>query len=541
MANHNTISPQAERHINEYIMNEYCKGYSVVLDNCWNYTIIAQDPNSSILENEFYAGFVQAKIQGKAAIKAARDNVWRNFLICGTPQDNLFIKIPDGALEICGKSLSDNYRYFYNWVREHENEKAGKNLKRLLFRMAGIYGGMNYEKPVHLTFEQLDPEKMDPAEFKLGGYDTEKVTFLDIYLINAEMDMFDVVADSLNMGFGEANTGRPKQDHCSAFVKFAEDGEIYLTHNSWCGYYAQSCAVTYIIGDDFITQNAYSQGQFGSNTDFGFNKYGIGFNETTHAHLYNESKQDGIWLCWRAALAEMFATSIQEFYDYVSIDNTGTYLNGYMLIDAFRNEIGLVEMSYKRFVLFTSDGKNLKVFDSTGYVPTRKDYDPHLISPNHMFGINMAISKSVTYDLETIDTRPMRRVQFFERIGTVKDIETAKNLITFNQDREPLSIYGRWDKGFGTTEFKKTRPDGSIDAKAVSATMIKETLQGLKLKANKDSKKSSFWMKYGTPVIEGKPFIWSESFFKEFKSPQEVDFVPDAIDGKWNLVPLFID
>ena len=145
-------------------------------------------------------------------------------------------------------------------------------------------------------------------------------------------------------------------------------------------------------------------------------------------------------MCWRSALAEMFSTSIQDFYDYVSIDNTGTYLNGYMVIDAKRGEIGLVEMSYRRFVLFISDGKELKVTDSTGVVPTRKDYDTHLISPNHIFGINMAISKGVTYDLETIDTRPMRRVQFYERIGMVKCIETAKNLITFNQDREPLSI-----------------------------------------------------------------------------------------------------
>ena len=105
--------------INEYILSEYCKGYAVNLDNCWNYTIVAQDPKASVLENEFYAGFVQAKIQGKLAIKAARDNVWRNMLICGTPHDNLFITIPYGALDICGKSLIDNYRYFHNWLRQH--------------------------------------------------------------------------------------------------------------------------------------------------------------------------------------------------------------------------------------------------------------------------------------------------------------------------------------------------------------------------------------------------------------------------------------
>ena len=61
--------------INEYILNDYCKGYAVDLDNCWNYTIIAQDPNASILENEFYAGFIQGKIQGKLVINAERDYV----------------------------------------------------------------------------------------------------------------------------------------------------------------------------------------------------------------------------------------------------------------------------------------------------------------------------------------------------------------------------------------------------------------------------------------------------------------------------------
>ena len=132
--------------VNEFILNEYCKAYSVVLDNCWNYSIFAQDPSISIFENEFNAGFAQAKIQGYLAIKAARDNVWRNFLICGTPQDKLFSKIPDGAFEICAKSLTDNYRYMYNWISEHENEKAGNNSKIVRFRMAGILGGTRKRK-----------------------------------------------------------------------------------------------------------------------------------------------------------------------------------------------------------------------------------------------------------------------------------------------------------------------------------------------------------------------------------------------------------
>ena len=407
--------------------------------------------------------------------------------------------------------------------------------------MAGIFGGTRYEKPINITFEELDPDKIDSSEFVLGNYDTDTITFLDIYLINAEMDMFDVVSDSLQLGYGEATTDEKVQtDHCSAFVKYGEDGEIYLAHTTWSGFFAQTCSITYITGDDFITQNAYSEGMFGSNTDFGYNKYGIGFNETTHAYLYKEPKQNGIWLCWRSAIAEMFSTSINEFYEYISIDNTGTYLNGYMLIDVFRNQIGVVEMSYKRFVLFVSDGKKMEITDSTGYIPTHKDYDSHLITPTHIFGINMAVSKSVSYDLETIDTRPMRRVQLWQRIGLVKDIESAKELITYNQDKEPLSIYGRWDKGLGTTEFTKSRPDGSIDAKVVTSSIIKNFLTTAQFIPDKNSKKTSFWMKFGTPLLEGKPFIWSESLYNKFKSSQEIDYVPDALDGKWNLIPTFM-
>lgn len=529
--------------ITEFVLNDYCKGYAEVIDNCWNYSVFAQDPNVDIFVNEFYAGFVQAKVQGKLAIKSARDNVWRNFLICYSPQDNIYIDISDQAIQVAQDSLNNNYKYLYEWLQKHGTERIGIHIKRLLFRMAGIWAGVKYDKVQdQITFESFDPAKFDPSELKLGKYDAQNVTFMDIYLINAEMDMYDVISDKIGISYGAAFKKKPaKPDHCSGFVKFMEDGELYITHNSWCGFYAQSCAVSYVIGEDFLTQNAYSQGQFGSNTDFGFNKNGIAFNETTHAYLKNEPKELGIWLTWRSAAAEMFATSIQDFYDHVSIDNTATYQNGYMLLDVNKGEIGLVEMSYSRFVLFTSDGKTLNVFDSTGYKPTEKDYDPHLITPVHIFGINYPISKSVCYDLETIDTRPMRRIQFWNLIDTVKCIETAKALVTHTGDREPLSIYGRWDIGFGTTEFHRIRPDGSVDAKAVSASMIKQVLGNLTYKPNKDSQKTSFWMKYGTPLFEGKPFAWSESRFKEFKGSQEEDFVPDVVDGKWNLVKLFMD
>ncbi len=549
MKEHDLSDGMQPGEVREYALNDFCKAFVEVKDNCWSYSVFAQDPNVSIFENEFRAGFVQAKVQGKRAIGAARDNVWRNFLLLGTPQQSLSIDIPDGALEIAEKSLYNNYKYLYNYIKEHGDERIPKDIKRLMFRMAGIAAGVKYDNiPEKVSYEDLDIDKMEAAERKLGGYCDEKITFMDIYFINAEMDMFDVISDKINLNPGEQH--KKKAGSCSAYVRFMPDGEIYWTHNSWSGFYAQSCAVTYTIGDDFVTLNAYSQGEFGSNTDFGFNKHGIGFNETTHLFDYDKPKELGLWLTWRSAAAEMFATSIQDFYDYVSIDNTGTYLNGYQLIDAYRNQIGLIDMSYDRFALFVSDGKTLKVTDSTGYVPTEKDYDPHLITPVHIFGVNFPVYRIIAYELGSMDVRPMRRVQFFNHIDSVVDMESCKDLIVYTDPLEPLSIYGRWDLGYGTTEMKfliedelifRTRPDGSLDGCAFSASQVRAVLDGLQYKPNKDSKKTSFWMKYGTPTFQGEPFIWSKSRFAKFKGPQEKDFVPDAVAGAWNLIPMFMD
>ncbi len=534
------INPLQNSDVKEYVLNDYCKGYSQLVDNCWNYSIFAQDPSVDIFKNELYAGFVQAKIQGKAAIKAARDNVWRNFLICYTPQDNIYLDLTDQALKVSLDSCINNYTYLYQWLKKHEGEKVATHIKRVLLRMAGIWAGVNNDQfPDGLCFDALDPARFEPSQMKLGGYDAQEITFMDIYFLNAEMDMYDVISDKIGISYGAAFKKKP--DHCTAFVKYMDDGEIYISHNTWFGFFSQTCAVSYAIGEDFASVNAISQGVIASNTDFGFNKNGLLFNETTHAYLKNEPKELGIWLTWRAAAAEMFATSIEDFYEHICIDNTATFQNGYMLVDINKGEIGLVEMSYNRVYLFKSDGKSLTQIDSTGYKPTEKDYDSHLISPTHIFGVNYPISKPVCYELETLDTRPMRRNQLYNKIDSVVDDESCRALITYTEDDEPLSIYGRWDLGYGTTEFHRIRPDGSVDAKMVSSSMVKKLLSELTFKPNKDSKKTSFWMKYGTPTIPFKPFVWSESRFKQFKQSQDIDYVPDVLDGKWNPVRLFMD
>lgn len=543
----------------EYVLNQYTKGYSQCIDNNWNFAIYAQDPTVSIYQNEYNAGYVQGKIQGNAMIKATRNNTWRWYVLDEGPGANS-VTPPAGAVEQAVKALTDNYNYMTDYVEKKQGDRHIQGLIRLMYRMLGIYhGAADKEALKDVTFDNLKMSNMSPDELKMNSGD-DPLTFIDIYFLNAQMDLWDAIGKELGIDFNDVeksdkeHTLQTKEDlermskddrlkpgRCSGFVTRLDNGEILWSHTSWCCFFAQSCAVTYVIGEDFLTQNSFCPGQFGSNTDFGFNGHGIGFNETTETYFYNESKTLGLWLTWRAAAAEAFATSIDDFYDYVSLDNTGTYLNAYMLVDAYRGEFGLIDMSYARFALFKGDGKNLMVKDSTGYEPNFLDYDSHMISPSHVLGCNIPIYKRIWRELQTIDGAPKRRYQLYRHIGSVRTMDDAKHLITYNGDLEPISIAGRWDKNYGTSEFLRYQPHGSIDAKVFGTEEIKQVLASLSMKPSKDGAKTSFWMRFGSVKLDGTPFIWSDSIWAKFKQPEEVDFIPDAIDGAWNRVKLFME
>lgn len=543
----------------EYVLNQYTKGYSQCIDNNWNFAIYAQDPTVSIYQNEYNAGYVQGKIQGNAMIKATRNNTWRWYVLDEGPGANS-VTPPAGAVEQAVQALTDNYNYMTDYVEKKQGDRHIQGLIRLMYRMLGIYhGAADKEALKDVTFDNLKMSNMTPDELKMNSGD-DPLTFIDIYFLNAQMDLWDAIGKELGIDFNDieksdkehtlqtkedlermSKDDRLKPGRCSGFVTRLDNGEILWSHTSWCCFFAQSCAVTYVIGEDFLTQNSFCPGQFGSNTDFGFNGHGIGFNETTETYFYNESKTLGLWLTWRAAAAEAFATSIDDFYDYVSLDNTGTYLNAYMLVDAYRGEFGLIDMSYARFALFKGDGKNLTVKDSTGYEPNFLDYDSHMISPSHVLGCNIPIYKRIWRELQTIDGAPKRRYQLYRHIGSVRTMDDAKHLITYNGDLEPISIAGRWDKNYGTSEFLRYQPHGSIDAKVFGTEEIKQVLASLSMKPSKDGAKTSFWMRFGSVKLDGTPFIWSDSIWAKFKQPEEVDFIPDAIDGAWNRVKLFME
>lgn len=540
----------------KFALDDYTVGFAQCIDNNWNFAVYAQNPAVSIYQNEYNAGYVQGKVQTNHLIKATRNNTWRWYVLDEGPGADS-VTPPEGLPEIARNALIENYNYLTNIVEKNQEDPRYQKIMRLMYRMLGIYHGAADKDPLKdVTFEDLKLSSMEPEELLMNSGD-DPLTFIDIYFLNAQMDLWDAISKESTKAFedklkkdkpevakhivhDDCHDLKIRLGHCSGFVKKMENGEIYWTHTSWCCLLAQTCAMTYVIGDDFITQNSFCPGQFGSNTDFGFNGHGIGFNETTETYFYNESKTDGIWITWRAAAAESFARSIDDFYDYISMDNTGTYLNAYMLVDAYKGEFGMIDMSYARFALFKGNGENLTVSDSTGYKPDFLDYDHHLVSPTHVLGCNDPSYKRICRELMFIDGAPKRRYQLYRNIANVSDIESAKALVTYNESLEPISIAGRWDKNYGTSEFLRYQPHGSIDAKAFGTEEIKHVLASLSMKPSIDGEKTSFWMKFGSPYIDGTPFVWSDSIWAKFKQPEEVDCIPDAIDGRWNRVKMFM-
>jgi hypothetical protein len=517
-----------------FALDENAIGAIETVNNIINMTVVSKDEND--LKAEYRGGFVQGKLQG-GTILSARDNTWDNAYL--TDPSHAFpaqLGPTEAELQRAQALLVENYTYFIQYIASPSNP-ATQQLKRLLFRMLGIHHGATLKQPAALDFSGKwlpHPDSFKPGELELG-YETPTLTFLDVYLINAFNDLMDVISSSPEVTLnGIKTTDYPHK--CSAFLKRLDNGDIILTHNSWMGFLSQTMNQTIAVNRDWITMNAATPGLIGSGTDFGYNNKGILFNETTHRLSHTKTKVDGIWIFWRSAIAEHFSSSIQEFFDMISIDNTGTYLNGYMLVDAKTMETGLVEMSYRCFVYYVSKGG---AYEVTGRAldggPCSTEYDAEMVTPSSLMGINFPASVQVLLDLQSTDNRPARWEQFKLLLPTVKDMEAAKQVITHTAPLNPLSIFGRWDLGYGITPFPKTIPDGSVDAKTASVSMAKEFMR-LKGDFDTSSPKTGFYMLFGTPRVKGKPFIWSQSSW----NGQKLRDVPDRLDGQFTLLPIYM-
>jgi hypothetical protein len=430
--------------------------------------------------------------------------------------------------------LLENYEYTVNYIKFLGNLKAQKNLKRLLFRLLGIYHGTANSTPSDLDFSgDWLPELTYFSSAELAtGYDTSSLSFMDVYFVNGSDDAFSTPVEALGHIDMHAR--------CSAFIKKYQ-GDFAIAHNTWSGFLDQSMAASFYINGLYHSFNMRMPGLISSQSDFGYTSNGIMYTGIAFLPTVDiQGKKQSLWGIWQAALAEQFSTSLDEFYEYwsLTVDNMpGTSPGGYLVVDTKTNEFATIEVSQKSYVYIKSNTSGS--FDvTTNPAGLSTQYDTGMINPNYIIAINYPTSMQIRNDLQALDSRPARKRQFLNPlvgIGTVTDITSARALITFTDPIEPLSIYGRWDLGYGDTPTPKTVPKGSIDAKAVVSSMTGYASQ-VKGTLDTTSTNVSMWMKFGTPMIDGKPFIWSESKW----SSQKLRGVPDRVDGSFQLLRSYI-
>lgn len=500
-----------------YDFSKKARGSIEKINNIVNVSIFSISKNN--YKAEFKAGYIQGKLQA-AEIRAARDNIWDDLYL--TDPVHLFPKnIPPSKqeLKMTNQILKQNLFYTWDFIdKKSPTAKIKHNMRRLMYRLLGIYAGASNKCICGLKYDDTWFPCFEKEELRVG-YQTPNMTFLDIYFINAYLDLIYVVLTDV-----QSNC---LQHHgkCSAFIKKTPQ-DIFIAHNSWLGFHSQTMALTFYINGDYVSMNMLLPGLILSLTDFGYNNKGIMFNETTFNLTKNVPQINALWMFWRAALATQFASSLDEFFEYISLEASGTYMNGYLAADIKTREIGLVEMSYQSFIFFKSDQNNITI--TTKPEGISKLYDAQMVNPEYIIAFNYPASMLIREELRSIDTRPARKRQFLERIGLVVDIESAKSLILFIDPLNPLSIFGRWDVGYGETPTPKTTPEGAIDAKVVSASDIQYIwhLQGT-FKAYPCN--PIFWMKFGTPYVNCKPFIWSHSPWRGWP----LRYVPDILDGEF--------
>jgi hypothetical protein len=519
-----------------FFLDANASGVIEKIHNIVNMSIVSRDAND--LKAEYKAGYIQGKLQGNT-ILSARDNMWDlSYLLDPSHSFPKQHGPTQDELDQVAALLNGNYNGMITHLRNITDTDAevAYRLKRLVFRLLGIYHGVTLEQPAALDFSGdwlPDDGYFKPEELDLG-YENATLTFMDLYFLNAYNDVMDVISFSSEL---VVDSVRPTEhpDKCSAFLK-RSGNEVILTHNSWMGFLSQTMTQTLAVNDDLVTMNSISPGQIGSSTDFGYNNKGILFSETTHRMSKGRARANGIWMFWRAALAEQFASSLDEFFEYISLSNTGTYLNGYMLVDAKNNETGLVEMSYRCFVYYRSNGGDYTVATkSLDAEACSSDYDTEMVTPDYIMGINYPASLQVRTDLASTDNRPARRRQFKALLPGVTDLESAKAVITYTDPLNPLSIFGRWDLGYGETSYPKQVPDGAVDAKVASTAMVRNFM-GLAGILDLSAPTAGFWMLYGTPYVNCAPFIWSKSSW----ASQKLRDVPDRVDGSFTLMPLYL-
>lgn len=499
-----------------YVLHDDAAGVIEFYDQFYNLSVVSKDDNH--LKAEYQAGYVQGRLSERL-IPEARDNAIEG----AVREAGLPVELIPPAKPVVEALLAVNLGYSLGWIERCEDPSLREKLLGLLYRMRGIARGASGNDPEPLRFDGR--EAFETGFFPQGelalAYGKDTATFMDVYFLNAATDLIDIASRFVPLA--------SLAERCSAFIKRTAT-DLIIAHTTWT-LYPLSLPVRFnlYLNGEYMSVQQLNPGLLCSATDFGYNSHGILFNETTVSQQGRARNSiNALWTFWRAGLAELYSRSMEEFFMYMSLENSGTYMNGYQLGDVNTKSFGLVEMDEQVFYFFKPrQGGGHEVI----CMPECADlsYDTRMVSDTYVIGFNYPASHAVRRNLHyPEDPVDIRYRQLVDRIGGVADVSSAKSLITYHDDAVPRSVYSRWDRVPG-----HPRPGGSVDAKVVSARMLEGLLEkaGTLEPALWWGRTDGCWMKFGPPNSGGGPFVWSSSPWAHWRH----ELLPDVMSGQWRM------
>ncbi len=228
--------------IQVFVLDDNSSGCVEKLDNLLNLSVVSSDDNT--LKAEYKAGFVYGHLLKKQII-FARDNAWDSAYIAD-PSHSFPKQIPPSEEELDETEaiLKQNYSYTIDYTKDLLDKTIQGYMKRLIFRLLGVYHGVILNDPDALDFSGDWLPSIDyflDSELSLN-YETEAFSFMDLYFINAQIDLF---------GYLLPLKEQYHYSRCTAFMKKV-DGDIFMAHNSWSSFLGLSMAGGFFVNGNCL-------------------------------------------------------------------------------------------------------------------------------------------------------------------------------------------------------------------------------------------------------------------------------------------------
>ncbi len=427
----------------------------------------------STVEGWYQAGYLEGALTSKQVYQHYTS--WYNYQFGSSPLTNSTVRFMYEQYSFA-KRLSETSS------SNDDDQKYYLTLKKLLAQFQGILNGVN-----------------DNA-----ANDAEKITLLDLLLLQAAGDLYDIIP-AVNPTHFKLQVGKLGAQQfedewhnsisCSAIIKIKDDlSDVYAGHTSWTSYQNMLRIYKNYDLDDGNYQSSHSSkpGVIYSKDDFYvLPKNKLVVMETTNgvmnSDLYKLVTPRSLLTWQRLPVVNTLASNGKEWVDIVSRYNSGTYANQWMVLDMKLFEPG-------RGVTSPDNSNFLWIIELAPGIAVANDVTKVMLESNHGYwpSYNIPYDEKVyfvsgfqtayeTYG-DSYSYSKCSRAQIFARNQTdANSFENVRSLLRYNDfQNDPISagnptaaIAARYD-----LRTSNARTYGGVDTKVTSFSRVTKKSKG---------------------------------------------------------------